>query len=508
MTGGILGFLGGIGLFLFGMGVMTAALRDLAGHRMRHFLAHATRTPLRGTVTGLVATAAVQSSSVVSVITIGFVGAGVLSFPQSLGIFYGANIGSTFTGWLVMLLGVKFKLGVVALPALFVASVTGALGRGHIARAARLVAGLSLLFIGLDMMQQAMAGIGGRITPEMLPGDGVFGRIALAGVGVGLAVVLRSSAVGVAMALLFLGAGAITFVQAAALVVGLEVGTTTTGLLATIGGTRAMRMAGIANLVLNLTTALIALPLLGPIATLLAGLDAQTALVSFHTSLNLIGAAIFLPLTPRFAVLVARIVPDHVTGLASPLDRHLLRDEGAALDAAAQTARAVSDAIAQALSAAMGPQRDLRPLSSLPAQVDPALAALQDWLTRISVTSGGARYAALLHVQDHLQRLATRAQEADRIALVSEDAALQRGARALVAAMIRHKGPDHMARLDALLEARARRLRRATLLQEHAGVIGVPDLFRRTDALRWLERTGDHAQRIAFHMAQATNGLT
>ena len=161
MDAGILTLLGGIGLFLFGMHSMTGALRGLAAGAVRTGLARFTRTPLSGTLTGAVATATIQSSSATMVTVVGFVGAGLLTFPQALGVIFGAGIGTTFTGWMVLFLGFRLPLSAAALPALFFASLAVLLAGGQVARVAQAVAGLALVFIGLDFMQGVWRGIRG-----------------------------------------------------------------------------------------------------------------------------------------------------------------------------------------------------------------------------------------------------------------------------------------------------------------------------------------------------------
>lgn len=507
MTGGIWGFLGGIGLFLFGMEVMTAALRDLAGRRLRHVLARFTATPFKGTLTGAAATAVVQSSTAVTVMTIGFVGAGVLAFKQGLGILYGANIGTTMTGWIVMLAGVKLKIGVVALPGLFLAALMGILGEGQVGRVGRFLAGFCILFIGLDMMQAAMAGMEGWITPDRLPGDSWGGRLVLVLMGLVLTVLLQSSSAGVALALVLLGSGAVTFAQAAALVIGMNIGTTATGLLASLGGGREARMTALANTIFNGVTAVLAFAILDLITPLVHGTalgrDDQTALVLFHTGFNVVGAMVFLPMTAAFAAAVERMVPAHAPQLAGALDPRLMADPDTALDAAARTADAIRAAAAEALAAALGPAQDLRPLAALRVQAEPAKAALEDWLTRLRLPAdhlrAQARRAALLHLTDHLSRLLARAAEADRIATIAAEPALRRPGAALARAMAAASGPARMDRLAHLVQARARRHRRATLLAEHAGILTVAEVFAQTDAMRWLERVADHAERIAHY---------
>ena len=509
-SAGWIGFLGGIGLFLFGMEVMTAALHELAAERLRRMLARLTQTPLRGMLAGAMATAVVQSSSAVTVMTIGFVGAGLIRFEQTLGILYGASIGTTITGWIVALVGIKLQLGQIALPALFLASLMGIFGRSGVDRIGRLIAGVSLLFIGLDLMQASAGAVQAWISPERLPADGIPGWLGLAGLGLLVTVVLQSSSAGVALALVLLAGQAISLPQAAALVIGMHLGTTVTGLMASLGGSRAMRMTAYAHTLFHLGSSLAAFGLL--IAGLVGALgrwsgDTQTALVLFHTIFNVFGVLIFLPFTARFAAWVDRMVPNPFPPLAAPLDRALLRDSGAALDAATTVASAIQHEIAQALCAATGPAGDLRPLAALPARVEPALAEFTHWLADLHIApdhhAARDRFVALMHVADHLTRLLGRAEERRKIAALGRDPVLRRPALALFGAMRRQAPAARLVRLDRLIAARAVRYRRSTLLQEHAGLLDVPEMLARTDAMRWLERVADHAERIAHYDAAA-----
>lgn len=509
MTGGILGFLGGIGLFLFGMETMTAALRALAGEGLRRWLLRMTRTPLRGAISGAAITATVQSSTAVTIMAIGFVGAGLLSFGQSLGVLFGANVGTTVTGWIVAMVGFKLKLGTLALPLLFLAAVGGIFGEGRLARWCRMLAGLSLLFIGLDLMQSSVAGMEGLITPDRLPGEGWTGRFLMVLLGLGLAAIMHSSSAGVAMALVFLGTGTISFQQAAAAVIGMDLGTTLTGIMASAGGGVEMRRTALANLLFNLGTVALAFPVLDLLAPVLhatfLGQDDQTALVLFHTLFNLVGALVFLPLTSRFAALVERLVPERPVTLAAALEPGLLSDPGTALDAAVRTAEAMAMAAGLALSAALAPRdrRDLRPLAALPGQLDPALRRLEIWLSGLRIPPDRpeelARMSALMHLTDHLARLSARAREADRIAHLADSPRLARPARAVAASLRNRPRPGQARRLLERVQGFARQHRRGALLREHAGLIDLSDVFRETDALRWLDRVADHAERISHY---------
>lgn len=512
MTGGFLGFLGGIGLFLFGMETMTAALRSLAGDGLRRWLLQMSSTPLRGVLTGAGITAVVQSSTAVTIMTIGFVGAGLIGFSQSLGVIFGANIGTTVTGWIIMLVGVKLKLGVLALPVLFAASLMGILGQGQLARAGRMLAGLSLMFIGLDLMQAASAGVQAYVTPDWLPADDWAGRLALVLIGLVVVAIMQSSSAGIAMTLIVLGSGTLSFGQAAAMVVGMNVATLT-GFLASLGGGSEVLRAALANLLFNFISAMLAFPLIDVLAPLLhnavTGMDDQTALVLFHTGLNVLGAALFLPFTGPFAALVIWLVPDRPVTLATALDPELLADSGTALDAAARTSTAITEAIGRALQAALAPQgaRDLSPLAPLPGRVEPARKALETRLSRLHLPPDRPeplkRMAALMHLTDHITRLTARSEEQDRIAHLANSPRLARPARAIAAALARPRNADQAARLFARIRGFALRHRRGALLREHAGLIGSADVFRETDALRWLDRVAEHAERIAHYGALA-----
>ena len=230
--------LGGIGLFLLGMKIMTDALREAAGAGLRRLLARFTTTPLRGVASGALTTAVIQSSSATTVMTVGFVGAGLLSFPHALGVIYGANIGTTVTGWIVSLVGFKLRLGTVAMGLLFMASLALLLTEGRMARLGRIAAGFSLLFIGLDMMQDSMSGAGGWLHPDRMPSDGIGGLLIMAFVGLAMTVVMQSSSAAVAVVLVLLDSGALTLMHAAAAVIGMNLGTTFTALLAVLGGSR------------------------------------------------------------------------------------------------------------------------------------------------------------------------------------------------------------------------------------------------------------------------------
>jgi phosphate:Na+ symporter len=291
--------LGGLGLFLLGMIVMTEGLRSLAGNAMRAALMRFTQTPLSGAITGAVATALLQSSSATTVATVGFVSAGLLPFPHALGVIFGANLGTTITGWLVAIVGFKLQLDTVVLPLIFIGASLKLLAGEKYSKTGVAIAGFGLIFVGISTLQTAMGGFQGVLTPASLPGDAWLGRLQLVGIGIGVTLVTQSSSAGVATTLAALYAGAINFPQAAALVIGMDVGTTVTAVMATLGGSIAARRTGFSHVVYNLVTGAIALGLITPYLALWERLapgqlvqNAEIGLVAFHSCFNLVGVAV------------------------------------------------------------------------------------------------------------------------------------------------------------------------------------------------------------------------
>lgn len=512
MTTAILTLLGGIGLFLFGMQTMTDALHRMGSRGLRRFLARFTRSPLTGVVSGAATTAVIQSSSATTLMAMGFVGAGLLSFPQAVGVIFGANIGTTFTGWLVILLGFKLPIGLLAMPLLFAAVLGRMLLAGTWGHAAGALAGFSLMFLGITMMQGAMTGYEGALTPGDFPPDTWGGRLRLLLLGIAVTVVTQSSSAGVAMALVLIGSGAIGFTQGAAMVIGMDIGTTLKAIVAALSGSRAMRQTGLAHVVYNLITGSIAfatLGLSGPfVYERLAGGDAQIGLVAFHSLFNIVGALVMVPFAQPFARLIEWLVPEPGPALTAALDEGLMRDPASATAAAQTTLRRIAQVQFGALGRALAPGGDLRRLDREAARAGEALSSLEAYLGRIDLPSADAvdraHHAALLHQTDHLRRLNHRIGQRERIAALLDDPSLARPARAFGALLRRvpASGPRPAARdraFHALLSRRMDRLRRQSIAAAPVEDADIDRLFAQTDGMRWLVRSAAHALRFLHY---------
>jgi phosphate:Na+ symporter len=297
--------LGGIGLFLLGMELMTEGLRLAAGPSLERILAASTATRWRALAAGVLVTAVVQSSSAVTVATIGFVNAGLLNLGGALWVLFGANVGTTMTGWIVSLLGFGVKIDALALPLIGLGvglRVSGASARrGALGTA---LAGFGLLFLGIEVLKDGFDDVARRI--ELPSGMGWTAVLAQLLVGLVLTVLMQSSSASLTVALSAAQAGLISAQGAAAVVIGANIGTTVTAVLAALQATANARRAAAAHVVFNVLTGVVALLLLPWLVQWL--LQAKAALglpplpaltvAMFHTIFNVMGVALMWPLAP------------------------------------------------------------------------------------------------------------------------------------------------------------------------------------------------------------------
>lgn len=553
--------LGGIGLFLLGMNLMTESLTALGGGTLRSLLRTLTRKRLYGLLFGAGVTATLQSSSATTLITVGFVSAGLLTFHQSLGVIFGANLGTTSTAWIVSLIGLKVKVSTVALPLVGVGALVRLFTRGRRARLGFALAGFGLVFVGIDVMQEGMSGM--QLDLRIDTG-GIGGLLAMVGIGAVMTIVMQSSSAAVATTLVALDAGTIGFHQAAALVIGQNVGTTVTAILGALGGTVAARRAALAHTLFNLGTGLVALAVLGPFLSLVEAVGEQmqdaspeTGIAIFHTAFNLLGVALFFPLAPRFALLVERLMPSRDIEAVRRLAPSALQVPAVALEAARRSIAEVgADALALAVDAlrwAGSPRPGTAPLrKALELIKDPrrlledpralfegtssaereildrlkggtaAVDAIATYLGRIRTTHEptGVRdeHVELLHGIDHVRRLLRAVESTEVLDAIESDEMLRRQAMAVV----RDVDPI-LTRLGTVAaseqwdeiasdlqratdsEAERREAYRHVLLARIAdGDLDPIEGETKLKASRWIAKTPKHAHRVFRHLAWTT----
>lgn len=556
--------LGGVGLFLLGMSVMTAGLKGLAGSSLRTVLSKAAATPLSGAFWGAIVTLIVQSSSATTMTTIGLVSAGVLTFPQGLALVFGANVGTTGTGWLVALIGVRVSLTAAALPMIFVGALIKLLGRGRISAAGAALAGFALVLFGLTTLQQGMGGLAEQLHPANLPAilgtswwAGLYGLLALVVVGLVMTALMQSSTAAIAITLSAFYAGAVGLDQACALIIGQNIGTATSSAMAAIGASTTAKRLAFAYILFKLIAAAIALVLfpvtIPPLVRASSSIDGVTLLAGYHTAYNVVGVLVLLPVINRFTRFVERILPERGSPLTRCLDPAALLTPIATVEAVRRTvARALETmcgSLATALAAAnqdasVSARRDMVPAAEAAA----ALRQAQEFMSDVSGPPESEdeqrRLTSTLHALDHASRLAETAGEEAEFVMppgASEEmraaevcAEAMRGAASLAADVtVMPASSDHAVELKprsgtrrslepekkrpttgastelalARLEYGTRELgelrrdhRRTTLGSVASGVVTADEAIARVDAVRRLEALAYHAWRCAAHL--------
>ena len=359
-----LGLLGAVGLFLYGMKVMSEGLQKAAGDRLRNILGAMTRNRFSGLLTGIVITALIQSSSASTVMVVSFVNAGLMTLAQSMAVIMGANVGTTFTAWIIAIFGFKVNMSAMVLPIIAMAVVLLFMKKSRTRSIGEFLIGFAFLFMGLDMISTYVPDL--QSNPEMFAVLREYSSMGIASillftlVGVIVTMVIQSSAATFAITLIMCSKGWITFDLACALVLGSNIGTTITPLLASLSGNVAAKRAAMGHLLFNLLGTLWCICCFIPFAnfnswltkelgmgdpnglyTFVNGLEhtdpelynhlfdnslpaghhvlAQIAAMQlsvsfglsiFHTSFNLVNVSIMIWLTKVYVKIVERLVPN------------------------------------------------------------------------------------------------------------------------------------------------------------------------------------------------------
>lgn len=324
--------IGGLGLFMLAVNMITDGLKMAAGHALRDMLGKWTRSPAHGIFTGVSITAIVQSSSAVTVATIGFVNAGLITMYQALGVVYGANIGTTMTGWLVAIVGFKINIEAFALPIIGIGMLlrlTG--GDSRRAPLGIALAGFGLFFIGIDVLRDAFEGMAIAIDLHKFTADGVAGILLYVGIGFLMTVLTQSSSAAIAITLTAATGGILGLHAAAAMVIGANVGTTSTAAIAVIGATPNAKRVAAAHIIFNVATGIVALMILPVLFWILRitgellGLEDNpaVALALFHTTFNILGVLLMWPVTNRLTHFLERrfVTQEEIEGHPRYLDK-------------------------------------------------------------------------------------------------------------------------------------------------------------------------------------------
>ncbi len=343
MIGAILSLLGGLGMFLFGMKIMSEALQRMSGDKLRNVMRRVTGNRFAGVGTGFFVTCLVQSSSATTVMIVSFVNAGLLTLIEATGMIMGANIGTTTTFWLVSFFGFKFSISSIALPIMGVALPLLFVRRTKLRDLGEFCMGFGLLFLGLMYLKDSVPDI--RQNPEVLEFITNFTGFGLGSVliffvfGTILTIVVQSSSVAGAITLTMAYKGWIDYPTACAIILGENVGTTITANLAALGGNLEAKRAARVHFLFNLIGVLWCIVLFGPFIRAIDWLIPGDSLMKeaiplhmagFHSLFNICNTALLVGFVPQLARLASRLVKeapstaatqDHVT-YESPLVPH------------------------------------------------------------------------------------------------------------------------------------------------------------------------------------------
>ncbi|MCT4600414.1 MAG: Na/Pi cotransporter family protein [Marinifilaceae bacterium] len=320
--------LGSLGLFLYGMKLMSEALQKVAGDKMRNILSAMTSNRVKGVFTGILITALIQSSSATTVMVVSFVNAGLLSLVESIGVIMGANIGTTVTAWLISILGFKVSMAKLALPIIGFSLPFLFSSKRSKKSWGELIMGFALLFIGLQFLKESMPDI--KNNPEILnflghyTDLGYLSYFIFLAIGTVLTILIQSSSATMALTLIMCANGLISFEMAAAMVLGENIGTTITANLAAMIANNSAKRAARAHLIFNVFGVLWVLAIfpffihfisliterVGEGNPIVATAAVPVALSIFHTTFNILNVVIMIWFAPFIAKVVTKLVPN------------------------------------------------------------------------------------------------------------------------------------------------------------------------------------------------------
>ena len=320
----------GVAIFVFGMMAMQEGFKAFTGGILESVLRTSTDRTWKSLVFGFVTTALMQSSSLVSVITISFLSAGLIGLAAGIGIIFGSNIGTTTGAWLVAGIGLNINISAYAMPLIVFGVVLNFQSAKVLKGAGFILAGIGFLFLGIHFMKVGFETFQESLDLTQFAVPGFAGVLIYTAVGIVATVIMQSSHATLILAIAALAAGQVTYENSLAIAIGSNVGSTVTALIGAIGANAAgKRLAG-AHLIFNLTTGLLAVVLLGYVAVAVDVISGAVGIAAdnftlkfavFHSLFNLAGVALMLPLIPLLVRQLQRLIPEQVLDVAQP--RHL-----------------------------------------------------------------------------------------------------------------------------------------------------------------------------------------
>jgi phosphate:Na+ symporter len=525
--------LGGIGLFLLGMWLMTEGLKLAAGATLKRVLASWTDSPTRALVTGAGLTATLQSSSAVTVATVGFVNAGLLTLSQAVWVIYGSNVGTTMTGWIVALTGIEIRLDAYALPAIGLGMLLRLSNPGS-RRAAygQALAGFAIFLLGIQALKTGFSSLAANVDFSTLPQNGWLAVAVYFGIGAFLTFLIQSSSATTVISISAAAAGVIPIEHAAVVIIGADLGTSSTAALSALGATANARRAAASHVVLNVVTAMFAVTMLASLVAVARGIqqllslpsDAGVTVAIFSTTFNVAGVLLMIPFTRAMVRVLERRFVSQEDDLARPkhFDATLLevpelavrglllelqRLGHACLDLVAETSgfvrrgseamqrrRAGIETLAGQVRSVIGKLNRARLSADVADDVPALLRALQHYEEIVDLALDARPLASL--PSDWFAELRPRFAEATRVALQATDTSLPGFDLVRMRAALEEAGSVYEHLKARLLDAAADATVSVAIMDEH--MQDIARLHRAT------ERAAKAAERIAPHLSCET----
>ncbi|MET4561418.1 phosphate:Na+ symporter [Lysinibacillus parviboronicapiens] len=511
--------LGGIGLFLLGMTMLTNGLKELAGDALKKWLNRFTGGTISSVLSGTLMTMLVQSSTATTLITIGFVSAGLLTFVQSIGVIIGANIGSTSTGWIISLIGFKINMQTMSLPFIALGVFVQLLAPRDFKAAGGLFTGFGLLFLGIDVLQGGMASVQDMIPFDSFQADTMGGKVILIVLGLIMTVIMQASSAAIAATLTALYAGAIDFEQAAYLVIGQNIGTTATALFATIGASTAAKRTAMTHVLFNVATAIIVtfgatfmFKLTEYVTTTIHdGFDETLGIAVFHTLFSVVGAIIFVPFARPFARMIEKIIPEKGSFLTRNLDDSVAKVPGVAVEVSFNTLQDITKELTTVIIMLIRSQKRTTEADSKLNQIDEAIEKTRLFMDSIQSTSKKDRYKhiSLLHALDHLYRLAKALREQHPNSLQLQPMLTKKWLTVLEEVLLIIDEDSRLPEISMLLQetsaemAAERRDKRNAYFENSVGnMVELETAVSKVEALLWIDRLVYHYWRTTARLAE------
>lgn len=517
------GIIGGVGLVLLGMAIMSEGLQALAGDRVKKLLSRFTGNPLTGVVTGAGITALTNSSSATILATIGFVNAGLLSLSQAIGIIFGANIGTVTTAWIIALVGFKFSISIFTLPLITLGALMKLFLKGKRNLIGMAIAGFGLLFLGADMLQLNMRDSGAVVELTGYVFSSWGDRFILVGMGFLMTFLLQSSTVAIVGTLAALNSGAVNMEQAALLVVGLNIGKVYYGLLGYIGASVIGKRTALVHVFFNFGTGIIVfvfvdffVPPVIAFCQYLGTTSPSIIVCVLHTAFNLAGVILWLPINKSIASFMEKLLPQKGPVLTRFLDYNVAAVPHVAVETARLTIVEVARVIMNAIKQLVVTENSYKEIIQDLIDVDAALVETRKYLASV-VSSPDAsqvhtQHLDVIHAMDHLARLAEACRESENIKITAKYDFLHKLAL------------DQMGEFDGVLKwlngemeeaplpniervstmfAEIRRKKRTDMIADIAqGRLNPDQGFEHLEAMRWIDRIAYHIWRGVLHLNQ------